>query len=189
MGKIFPTNCYVKVRSIILRNTSFLFIFFALSTNQENNNIMTLQAAYAFFESLKKETTNKSEIKVYDNFLDILTRLKNREFTKDELQSIEKELDRLDLKPKMGNNKKYFNKMLKDFRVFLKEKHSLISAGYYVKVGVSIGAAFGVVLGVILGSRFERSLGIAVGISVGIVIGLFIDRKMDTQAKASGTIL
>lgn len=150
---------------------------------------MTLQSAYAFFESLKKETTNKSEIKVYNNFLDILTKLKNREFSKEELQSIESELEGLNLKFNQGNNKKHFNKILKEFKAYLKEKHSLVTAGYYENVGVSTGAAFGVVLGVILGSRFERSLGIAVGISIGMVIGLFIGRQMDAQAKAAGTIL
>ncbi len=80
-------------------------------------------------------------------------------------------------------------KILKEFKKYLKEKHSLIPAGYYVNVGVSTGTAFGVVLGVILDSHFERSLGIAVGISIGMVIGLFIGRQMDSQAKATGTIL
>ena len=56
---------------------------------------MTLQEAYNFFESLKTETTKKSEIKVYEKFLHILSELKIREFTTDEILSIERELDRL----------------------------------------------------------------------------------------------
>mgnify|MGYP000908100328 CR=1 FL=1 len=58
----------------------------------------TLQEAYNIFESFKTETTNKHEIKVYEKFLHILSKLKIREFSKDEIQSIETELDRLNLK-------------------------------------------------------------------------------------------
>jgi len=73
---------------------------------------MTLQEAYNFFESLKIETTKKSEIKVYKKFLHILTELKIREFSKDEIQSIETELDSLNFESNQPNNKKHFNKVL-----------------------------------------------------------------------------
>jgi len=150
---------------------------------------MTLQEAYNFFESLKNETNKESEIKIYEKFLYIFNSLQSRELSKDELKSIESELDRLNLKSNTGNNKKYFNKILKEFKEYLKEKHSLISAGHYTSIGISLGTAFGVVLGVVFGARFERSLGLAVGISLGMLIGLFVGRRMDSQAKAAGTIL
>lgn len=150
---------------------------------------MTLQEAYNFFESLKNETNKESEIKIYEKFLYIFNSLQSRELSKDELKSIESELDRLNLKSNTGNNKKYFNKILKEFKVYLKEKHSLISAGHYTSIWISLGTAFGVVLGVVFGARFERSLGLAVGISLGMLIGLFVGRRMDLQAKAAGTIL
>ena len=59
---------------------------------------MTLQQAYNFFESLKTETTKKYEIKVYEKFLHMLTELKIREFSKEDIQSIETELENLNLK-------------------------------------------------------------------------------------------
>jgi len=150
---------------------------------------MTLQEATNFFESLKNETTKESEIKIYTKFLYILNSLQSRELSKDELNSIESKLDSLHLKSYTGNNKKHFNKILKEFKEYLKEKHSLISAGYYTSIGISTGTAFGVVLGVVFGARFERSLGLALGIGLGLVIGLFIGHRLDLQAKAAGTIL
>jgi len=150
---------------------------------------MTLQEAYIFFENLKNETNKESEIKIYEKFLYIFNSLQSRELSKDELKSIESKLDILHLKSNTGNNKKHFNKILKEFKEYLKEKHSLISAGYYTNIGISLGTAFGVVLGVVFGTRFERSLGIALGISLGLLIGLFVGRRMDLQAKAAGTIL
>jgi len=87
---------------------------------------MTIQEAYNFFESLKTETTTKSEIKGYENFLQILTGLKTRTFSEDEIQSIEKELDSLDLESNPENRKKYFKKALSTFEKYLMETFSLV---------------------------------------------------------------
>ncbi len=151
--------------------------------------IMTLQEAYSFFERLKTETTKKYEIKDYEKFLYILTELKLREFSKDEIQSIEKELDSLDLKSNPKNSKKHFKKALKEFKIYLKEKHSLVSARHYTNLYISLGSSFGIILGIIIGERTEKSLGIALGISIGILIGLTIGRHMDSQVKAAGNML
>jgi len=150
---------------------------------------MTIQEAYNFFESLKTETTKKSEIKIYEKFLHILTELKIREFSKDEIQSIEAELDRLNLESNLANNKKDLNKRLTAFKEYLKNKHSLITVGYYTGVGVSMGAAFGIVAGIVFGERFEKSLGLAVGISIGMLIGVIIGRSMDAKAKSEGRMI
>jgi len=147
---------------------------------------MTIQEAHTFFKSLKTETTKKPEIKVYEKFLHILTGLKTRTFSEDETQSIEKELENLNLKSNPENRKKYFNKSLSTFETYLKDIFSLTSKGYYTNIGVSFGAAFGVVLGVLIGERFEKSLGIALGISIGMLIGVFVGRHMDAKALAEG---
>lgn len=150
---------------------------------------MTLQEAYNFLESLKTETTNKSEIRVYEKFLHILSELKTREFTKDEIESIETELKKLNIKPDRANKKPHFIKLLKEFSEFLKGKFSLVTPKYYTKIGLSMGTAFGVVAGVLIGERLEKSLGIALGISLGMLIGLIIGSTMDVHAKTTGKML
>ncbi|HKK58934.1 MAG TPA: hypothetical protein VJ937_05620 [Salinivirga sp.] len=150
---------------------------------------MTLQEAYNFFESLKIETTKKSEIRIYEKFLHILSELKNRDFTTDEIQSIETELDSLSLKSNPENRKKYFGKALHKLNEYLKSTFSLIPGGYYITYGIAIGVAFGPVLGVLFGQFFEKSLGISIGISIGIVVGLLAGQYLDSQAKAAGNVL
>ena len=150
---------------------------------------MTLQEAYNFFERLKTETTKKHEIKVYEKFLHVLSKLKNREFSKGEIQSIETELDRLNLKSNPENRKKYFKKTLSKFEKYLKDTFSLTSKGYYIERCVGYGVLFGVVAGVLIGERFERSLGISFGICFGMFIGAFIGHRMDSQAEAAGNML
>jgi len=151
--------------------------------------IMTLQEAYNFFESLKTETTKKYEIKVYEKFLHMLTELKIREFSKDEIQSIELELDRLNLKSNPENKKKYFKKALGKYEKYLKETFSLTAKAYYQKLYGGLGLLFGLLFGVVFLSSLERSLGISLGLIGGMVVGSLIGRNMDSQAKAAGNIL
>ena len=150
---------------------------------------MTLQEAYNFFESLKIETTKKSEIRIYEKFLHILSELKNRDFTTDEIQSIETELDSLNLESNPENRRKYFGKALHKLNEYLKSTFSLIPGGYYITYGIAIGVAFGPVLGVLFGQFFEKSLGISIGISIGIIVGLLAGQYLDYQAKAAGNVL
>jgi F0F1-type ATP synthase assembly protein I len=150
---------------------------------------MTIQEAYNFFESSKSETTNKSEIKVYEKFLHILSGLKNRTFSKDQIHFIEKELDRLNLKSNPENRKKHLKKALTKFEKYLKDTFSLTSKGHYTHLFITLGVLFGVVVGVLLGEHFEKSLGISFGISIGMLIGTIIGHHMDSQAKAAGNML
>lgn len=150
---------------------------------------MTLQETNNFFESLKAETTNKSEIKVYEKFLHILTRLKTKEFSNDDLQSIETTLDNLNLKSNPENKRKYFNKALVEFEKYLKETYSLIPKSYYTQIGIAVGMSFGILFGIVFLSSFERSTGISLGLCGGMLVGLLIGRSMDAKAETNGKVL
>ena len=150
---------------------------------------MTLKNTVNFFESLKTESSNKSEIKIYSQFIDILQKLENRAFTTDEIQSIEMELDSLNLNSNPQHRKTFFKKALRKFETYLKDTFSLTSEGYYTNLSVSLGVLFGVVIGVLIGERFERSLGISFGICMGLFIGAYIGRRKDAQAKEAGNML
>jgi hypothetical protein len=150
---------------------------------------MTLQEAYNFFESLKTETINKPEVKVYEKFLPLLSRLKNRVFSKDEMQSIETALDRLHLKSSPTNRKKYFKKALTEFEKYLKDSLSLTPKRYYTNLYGGLGLSFGLVFGVAILSNLEKSLGISLGLIGGMVLGSIIGRNKDAQVKAAGNML
>ena len=150
---------------------------------------MTLQEAFNIFEKLKTETTNKSEIKIYEKFLSLLTDLKNREFTKDKTEAIEAELDSLNLGSNPENRKKYYRKTLSKFETYLKDTFSLTSKGYYTNLGIGLGCCFGILFGIVFLSGFERSLGISLGLVIGMIIGLTIGRSMDAKIVNEGRAL
>ncbi len=149
---------------------------------------MTLHEAQTLFERLKTETTSQSEIKVYDKILHILTELKSREFSPEEIQSIETELTSLNLNANPENKRRYFSKALSKFENYLKERFSLTRKGYYTSMGIGIGCAFGILFGIVFLSSFERSLGISLGLIVGMILGLLIGRSLDTKAVSEGRV-
>lgn len=150
---------------------------------------MTLKNALIHFKNLLSETSKNSNIKVYQEFIQIVTSLEKKKLSESETQSIEKELDALALNSADPNDIRFFNQALKQFKKYLKDTHSFISKGYYTNIGIGLGASFGVIVGIVLLSNFERSLGISLGISLGMLIGLIIGRSMDLQAENSGKIL
>lgn len=150
---------------------------------------MTLNNAIDFFESLQAKTTNKSELKVYQEFIHILTSLKKRNMSDAELQSIEDALDGLDLISTPKNNRKHYSLALRKFKKYLKDSFSLVSKSHFTNLGIGLGMSFGVVFGIVVLSGFERSLGIAFGIGFGMLVGLVIGRRLDDKATAEGRVL
>jgi len=150
---------------------------------------MTLKNAINLFNRLVSETTRKSEIKVYWDFIEILTNLENRSFTQSEVQSIETELDALALNSTTTNKIKHFKKALQQFKRYLEETFSLITKGNYISLGITIGGSAGLLFGIIFLSSVERSFGISLGISVGTLIGILIAGYLESQAKASGNLI
>lgn len=146
---------------------------------------MNINIAIAFFKKLIIETDKKQEIKVYKNFIAILTDLEHRGLSENQIQLIEDELESLNLKSNSENNKRYFNKKLNAFKKYLKAEFSLISEGYYTAIGMSLGMSFGVAIGAGLG----QSTGIALGISLGMIIGLIIGRAKDLEAEKQNRVL
>jgi hypothetical protein len=143
---------------------------------------MTLNAASDFFKNLITETQEKSEIKVYHKFIAILTDLESKALTNEQLQSIEKELDTLNLNVNSENKKKYFKQKLAIFIKFLKETFSLITEGYYTAIGMSFGMSFGVAFG----AAFSN---VSYGLIIGMLIGLIVGASMDSKAKKEGKVL
>jgi len=147
---------------------------------------MNINEASDLLKDLVSQTDRKSELKIYHNFIGILTALKNRDLTREEARSIEEELDLLKLKEYPENKKKYLRRKLNEFKIYLKAEFSLISEGYYTGIGLALGMSFGVAIGA---SIFGPSSGSGLGISLGMVVGLIIGRTMDSKAEKENRVL
>lgn len=143
---------------------------------------MKLDEASAFFKNLIIESDNKTEIKIYKNFISIFTDLNNRDLSEEQLKSIEDKLDSLNFNENSDNRKKHFKQKLNLFVGYLKEKLSLISKGYYTAIGMSLGMSFGVAFG----AAFKN---VSYGLIFGMLIGMLIGIAKDSKAKKEGKVL
>ncbi|EAP87465.1 MULTISPECIES: hypothetical protein [Croceibacter] len=143
---------------------------------------MKLDEASAFFKNLIIESDNKTEIKIYKNFISIFTDLNNRDLSEEQLKSIEEKLDSLNFNENSDNRKKHFKQKLNLFVGYLKEKLSLISKGYYTAIGMSLGMSFGVAFG----AAFKN---VSYGLIFGMLIGMLIGIAKDSKAKKEGKVL
>jgi len=143
---------------------------------------MKLDEASAFFKNLIIESDNKTEIKIYKNFISIFTDLNNRDLSEEQLKSIDEKLDSLNFNENSDNRKKHFKQKLNLFVEYLKEKLSLISKGYYTAIGMSLGMSFGVAFG----AAFKN---VSYGLIFGMLIGMLIGIAKDSKAKKEGKVL
>lgn len=143
---------------------------------------MKLDEASAFFKNLIIKSDNKTEIKIYKNFISIFTDLNNRDLSEEQLKSIEEKLDSLNFNENSDNRKKHFKQKLNLFVGYLKEKLSLISKGYYTAIGMSLGMSFGVAFG----AAFKN---VSYGLIFGMLIGMLIGIAKDSKAKKEGKVL
>lgn len=150
---------------------------------------MTIQTAYNLIDRLRNETTTKTELNIFSDFLRILSKLKIRELSKEEILSIELKLDELNLESKPMFRKRHFRKALTNFEKHIEESLSLVSKDYYTKLGIVLGASIGMLIGATLLFSWERSLGISLGLIIGSGIGGVIGKNRDNKAMSEGRVI
>jgi len=79
---------------------------------------MLLKDALNHFRNLESEATRKSEVRIYQKFIQVLTRLEDRDLSDDEVQSIEEALDAFDLNSTTTHYNRHWNKALRQFELF-----------------------------------------------------------------------
>jgi hypothetical protein len=148
---------------------------------------MTITEAITFLENAKKRADKKSHKKSYETFIAILTDLKTKDLNQNQFQSIEKELDNLQLGSKLlfKQLKRNFSKL----QQFLKVKFSLTEEGHFTSLGIALGMCFGLAFGAVIDKYVGSSIGMTVGMCIGIVIGKTMDSKAEIHGRSLKTTL
>lgn len=149
---------------------------------------MKIIEAMHFFLNLKNDSVEESDIIIYDKYSGILSDLKNRDLTPNQIQSIEVELETLALDADSDNRKKYLTQKLTAFQNFLKDKFALVSEGYYTGIGAGIGIVIGSVFSMLLNSVLG-AYALLIGINGGIIFGVLIGGTRDAEAKKQRQVL
>jgi hypothetical protein len=146
------------------------------------NNILESFAAY-------KQTLSKKDIKKYK--LDFLTRVAKRiaDLSKEcgECQKFQSDVTKLaqdlgGLVQSSKEEKKNYDRKIKEITSHLQKKHKLVAEGTYVGFGIAVGPAIGVALGSGMGN-------VGAGIGIGVGIGVAIGSALEAKAKKDGKII
>jgi hypothetical protein len=148
--------------------------------------MMTINKAKDFLNNILNNSTGKSEIKIYQKFIGVLTGLENRKLSTYQKELIEKELTTLDLNQPTKNRKKYIRQKSNEFVKYLKSEFSIVLKGHYANYGLSMGMLFGVAIGTVI---FRDSGGTSTGICIGMFIGYIIGQHMDKEATKQNQVL
>jgi ubiquitin len=153
---------------------------------------MKLETAIEIFNKLESRSDSKREKKVYNTYIAILSDLKARNLTSEEVDKIEKKLDGFDLDQSYQQKLRYFKKNLELFKSYLKDAFSLTPEGYYKGIGIAIGMMFGLIFGTSLGTAFGLSSGVSSGLGLGMmagmIIGMMIGQAKDAEAVKEGRV-
>lgn len=83
---------------------------------------MTIDTAKDYLNSLLINSKTKSEIKIYEKFINVLTGLEKRELSANQLGSIEKKLTSLNLGHQTNNRKRHIRKKSNEFLKYLEKE-------------------------------------------------------------------
>lgn len=135
-----------------------------------------------------KQSFSKKDIKKYK--LDYLTRVAKRiaDLSKEcgECQKFKSDISKLahDLTGMVHSKeeKKNYNRKIKDITSHLHKKHKLYAEGTFVGFGIALGPAIGVAIGSGMGN-------VGAGIGIGVGIGIVIGSALEANAKKDGKII
>ncbi|MBC3758344.1 hypothetical protein H7U19_08015 [Hyunsoonleella sp. SJ7] len=154
---------------------------------------MNIDDTLELLSTLLSKTDKKSEKRIYNGFIRILSSLKKKDLTENQLQLIQEKLSSLKLKEAKGNRKKYYEKKFSEFRAFLKNEFSFTTEKYYTEKGMVYGIIFGPVIGLSIGVVFDTalgtSMGLTIGTGIGMVLGMIYGASKDAEAKKLGRII
>ncbi len=143
-----------------------------------------LKATIIFLKKQLSKTNEKSEIKTFEKFIELLQRLKEKDLNSEQIEGIESYIQYLELeKIPSFSNEMYKQKLVK-FKKHLKNKLRFVPNNYYTTWAVSFGLSFAV--GFSVQSNIDNNIKIGV-ISAALLligIGIILDLRMKRQERS-----
>ena len=143
--------------------------------------------------ALLSQTDKKSEKKVYNCFIRMLSSLNNKDLTENQSQLIQEKLPSLNLNTVTENRRKFYKQKLSEFKSFLKNEFSFTIENHYTELGMiygmSLGSGIGLSIGTAINPKFGTSIGLPIGISIGMVFGMMYGARKDAEAKRQGRVI
>jgi transcriptional regulator with XRE-family HTH domain len=152
-----------------------------LVDSKQKHETSDINASLILLKQLRSRTTKKSEIGTFKKFIDLLTNLKKKDLTPEQLNAIESYIQYLELEKIPSFSNELFKQKLSKFKKYLKTKLRFVPNRYYTNIGIGFAISFGI------GIVATNGIGIEI-----ILLGLFIITAcilMDLRMKKQGRSL
>jgi transcriptional regulator with XRE-family HTH domain len=143
-----------------------------------------LKATIVFLKKQLSKTNEKSEIKTFEKFIDILNKLKEKDLSPQKIEGIESYIKYLELEKIPSFSNEMFKQKLAKFTKYLKNKLLFVPNNYYTTWAISFAVPFSITF--TIQPKIDLYIRIAV-ISLAlllIVIAIFMDLKIKKQERS-----
>ena len=140
-----------------------------------------LKATIIFLKKQLSKTNEKSEIKTFKKFIEILSKLKEKDLNLEQIEGIESFIKYLELEKIPSFSNDMFKQKLVKFRKYLKNKLRFVPDNYYTTWASSFAVSFAI--GIAVQSKIDMNIEIGListallRIGIGIIMDLRIKRQ------------
>jgi transcriptional regulator with XRE-family HTH domain len=143
-----------------------------------------LKATIVFLKKQLSKTNEKSEIKTFEKFIDILNKLKEKDLSPQKIEGIESYIKYLELEKIPSFSNEMFKQKLAKFTKYLKNKLLFVPNNYYTTWAISFAVPFSITF--TIQPKIDLYIRIAV-ISLALLligIAIFMDLKIKKQERS-----
>ncbi len=153
-----------------------------------DSNLVTetndLKATIVFLKKQLSKTQKKSEIKTFEKFIGILTKLKEKELSQEQLEMVENYLKYLELEKIPSFSNEIFKKKLTKFKKYLKNKLGFVPANFYTTWAASFGISFAIGFSVQSNLDIDIKIGFISAALLLIGIASLLDLRIKRQNRS-----
>tara|TARA_R110001632_G_scaffold92043_9_gene196942 strand:+ start:3324 stop:3989 length:666 start_codon:yes stop_codon:yes gene_type:complete len=143
-----------------------------------------LKGTIIFLKKQLSNTNEKSEIKTFEKFIELLQRLKEKDISSEQMEGIESYIQYLELEKIPSFSNEMFKQKLAKFKKYLKNKMRFVPNNYYTTWAVSFGLSFAVGFSVQRNIDYSIKIGVISVALLIIGIGIIMDMRMKREDRS-----
>lgn len=143
-----------------------------------------LKATIVFLKKQLSKTNEKSEIKTFEKFIDILNKLKEKNLSSEQMEGVEGYIKYLELEKIPSFSNEMFKQKLVKFKKYLKIKTRFVPNNYYTTWATSFAISFAIGFSVQNKIDLNIKIGVISAAFLIIIIGIILDVRIKKQERA-----
>lgn len=143
-----------------------------------------LKGTIIFLKKQLSKSNEKSEVKTFEKFIELLQRLKEKDLSSEQLEGIESYIQYLELEKIPSFSNEMYKQKLAKFKKYLKNKMRFVPNNYYTTWAVSFGLSFAVGFSVQRNIDYSIKIGVISVALLIIGIGIIMDMRMKREDRS-----